>query len=212
MANDSSTGGPLLPYSVAAGGTQPLEGQALNRFIQGWVVGLTGLPGTMVRPRWQAEPADIPDAGNAWAAIGINSRAADTFPYIGHDPVGPTGQGADDLQRNETLRILISFYDLGTNGLADYYAELFREGTAIAQNRELLTLAQFNFIDCDEPVAVPALLKERWLYRVDVPFRLRRMISLVYPVLNIESIEVTISSQDPAGNNFDLTVTATDDE
>lgn len=205
MSNNSSTGGYLAP----AGSPAPLEGQALNRFIQGWVVGITGLAGSMVRPRWQPEPADIPDAGDAWAAIGITERPSDTFPYVGHDPAGGTGDGADNLQRHEMLGVLASFYDLGTNGLADYYASLLRDGAAIAQNRETLETSGFNLIDVGDMTTVPSLLKSRWLYRVDLPFRLRRAIARSYPVLNVETGIVTIVEQNAAGENVTINLNVT---
>ena len=202
MANDSSTGGPLSPAASPA----PLEGAALNTFLQNWLVGITGLPGSMVRPRWQAEPPNIPDAGTAWAAIGITDRKADAYPYIGHDP---TGNGADDLQRHETLDLLASFYDLSADGQADYYAALLRDGMAIAQNRETLEVAGFNVLDVGDMTVVPSLLKSRWLYRVDLSFRLRRAIVRTYPVLNVESGVIQIVEQDAAGNDTTVNLNVT---
>lgn len=173
MSNDSSTGGPLLPSSG------PLEGQALNRFIQQWIVGISGLDGTMVRPRWQTEPSNIPDAGEAWASIGISVVSSDDFPFV--DGV--------DLQRHEDLNLLCSFYDLGTNGLASYYAALVRDGTAIPQNREVLTNAGMGLASVGALQAVPSLLKLRWLYRVDLPLVVRRAIQRNYDVLWVLSAD-----------------------
>lgn len=189
MPNTSATGGALSPAVSPA----PLEGQTLNRFIQQWIVGITGLDGTMVRPRWQAEPPNIPTAGTAWAAIGITSRPSDTYPYVRHDP---TGLGSDELQRHETLNLLASFYDLGTNGLADNYAALLRDGAAIPQNLEPLTVAGMALVETGDPVAVPSLLKTRWLYRVDLPVSLRRQINRIYPVENLLSSQGTLLAND----------------
>lgn len=202
MPNDSSTGGPLSPAVAPA----PLEGQGLNRFIQQWIVGITGLAGNMVRPRWQPEPPDVPDAGDAWAAIGITARAADTFPAILHDP---TGDGADDLQRHETLAVLASFYDLGTNGLADLYASLLRDGLAIPQNSEPLASAGFGLVDVGDLTTVPSLLKSRWLYRVDLPFHLRRAIVRSYPVLNVESADISVVVNDAGTGVIDINLNVT---
>ena len=82
--NTSATGGPIGPGSPAAPG--PLEGAALLDFIQDWIVQLTGLDGTLVRPDWQAEPANLPAAGTAWCGFRIADRDADDFPWIGHNP------------------------------------------------------------------------------------------------------------------------------
>lgn len=185
MPNTSATGGPLTPAAVPA----PLEGEALNDFLQEWIVGIVGLAGAMVRPRYQAEPPNIPAAGAAWMAFGTTTRPNDTFPAVWHDS---EGDGADTLQRHETINILCSFYDLGTNGLADKYAALLRDGLAIAQNLAPLAAAGMGLVECGETVAVPSLLKIRWLYRVDLPVVLTRQIDRIYPVENIESFQGTL--------------------
>ena len=173
-SNTSASGGYLLPAASPA----PLEGDALLAFLQGWMVGITGLPGQMVRPRWQTEPPDIPRAGTCWAALGVQQRPSDEYPYNAWN----SQASAFVLWRQETLVVLTSFYDTGVGGQADYYAALFRDGTAIAQNREALTLAGFGLVLATTPVTVPSLLKLRWLYRVDLEVTLRRQITRSYPV------------------------------
>ncbi len=186
--NDSSTGGPLAP---SAAETAPLTGQGLNRFLQQWIVGLTGLEGSFVRPRAQAQSPDIPTSGEAWCSFGISRRRGDAFPFIGH--VGD-GDGYDQLIRNEQIELLISFYDLGTNGQADTLAELMRDGAVIAQNRAYLQTQNFDLGFVGDLLTVPSLLKSRWLYRVDLSIEVRRQVSRQYPVLNIESIDGTLVS------------------
>jgi len=201
MPNDSSTGGYLLPNPAPA--PQPLEGKALMQFVQAVVVGISGLPGPMVRPRWQPEPPNIPADGTCWCAIGINNRASDTFPYVAHEAAG---NGDDHMQRQEQLDLLASFYDLGISGEADLFAAQLRDGFAIAQNREALQLAGWQFAFGGDLLTVPSLLKQRWLYRVDYAFSIRRQIDRTYPVLNLESAQGTITSDNP-----DITVDFTVD-
>src|SRR5579871_6299419 len=117
-ANTSASGGPLAPNPSPA----PLEGQALNRFLQAWIVGILGIDPTLVRPAFQSEPPDIPQAGTAFIAFRYTRRPADTFPAIVHHP---DGSGYDELQRHEHIELLLSFYDLGTNGQAESLAALF---------------------------------------------------------------------------------------
>ena len=181
---DSSTGGFLSPSTSPA----PLQGDELNTFIQPIIVGITGLPGAMVRPAFQAEPPDIPDGGTAWAAFRYTSRKTDTYPYVGH------GDGSDTLRRHEEIDILVSFYDLGSSGLADQYAALLRDGLSIGQNLEVLTLAGMGFVGCGDLTAVPVIVKQRWLYRVDLPFTVRREIVRVYPVLNVLTAHATVAT------------------
>lgn len=181
--NDSSTGGYLLPATSPA----PLEGQALNRFLQQVWVGITGLDGTLIRPRWQAEPPAIQPFGTDWMAFGITRRKGDTFTSTIHDP---TGNGNDSVYRQEMLDILCTFY--GPD--ADNYASLLREGLFVAQNREVLQLNNFGLVEVGEAVAVPEIIKDRWTYRVDMRVTLRRSILRTYPVLNILSAEGTVDT------------------
>jgi hypothetical protein len=187
-SNSSATGGYLAPAPNPA----PLEGQALLRFFQQIIVGVTALPGNMVRPFWQEEPPDIPDAGTAWAAFKITKRPSDDFPYVGISKV-PAGNVAYQMQRHEELDILTTFYDLGSTGInntggqADYNAALLRDGLLVPQNREQLFLNGMGLINTGDLVTVPVIVKKRWQYRVDLEWRVRRQINRTYNVLTIVS-------------------------
>jgi hypothetical protein len=194
MANDSSTGGYLAPTGAA-----PPEGQALLDIIQAVIVGITGLAGPMVRPVWQSEPPNIPDAGDAWCAFRITRRRPDKWAVVTHNA---NGQGSDALQRHEDLHVLCSFYDLGSGGLADSLSALMRDGLSIAQNREALQLQNMGLGSIGECIAVPVILKNRWLYRVDLDFVLRRQINRVYPVLTVLSANGTLKSDDGQTRNL----------
>lgn len=178
---DSSTGGYLAPATSPA----PLEGQALNRFLQQVWVGITGLNGTLVRPRWQPEPPAIPAFGTNWMAFGIMRRPGDTFASVIHN-----ADGSDTVYRQEILHVLCTFY--GPD--ADNYASLLREGLSVAQNREVLQLNSFGLIEVGEPVPVPDLIKERWTYRVDMNVVLRRSITRTYAILDVLSADGTVDT------------------
>lgn len=189
MSNTSATGGYLVPAASPA----PLEGQSLNRFLQQFVVGITGLDPTLVRPRWQPEPPNMPAVDATWVAIGITSRRADTFAAIVRDP---TGDGADTVQRHEEFDLLCSFY----GPAADDTASMLREGLSVAQNREPLGLADMGLVSVSDTMAAPALINDRWQYRLDMTVTIRRQIRRTYPVLSIltAGITVTIDSTPPA--------------
>lgn len=195
MPNDSATGGPLTPSS------SPAYGLTLNTIIQNWMVPLIGLAGTHVVIYDQPEPPNIPAAGDAFAAVRVSIGASDPFPFVGHVPASGGGQGVDQLQRHETIVCLASFYDLGSGGLAQSYLAMFRDGTAIAQNREPLYANAMALVSMGEPLAVPMLFKQRWMYRADLPFTLRRQVTRDYPVLNIltGNIELDANVEGPPG-------------
>ena len=173
MANDSSTGGFLLPSS-----TPPLEDSTLADFFQALVVGITGMTASLVRPRWQPEPPDMP-VGD-WAAIGIMSRESDTFAY--ETWVGTDDTGMAQLQRHEVLHLQVSFY--GPN--ADDNCGLFKDGLQVSQNREIFQINNMGLVETQDAIAVPTIIKEKWVYRVDINFSVKRQIIRNYPVFALQ--------------------------
>jgi hypothetical protein len=161
---------PLMPI---------LEGTSLENYIQQFVAGISGLDGTMVRPRWQPEPPNIPDFGVNWAAVGImRHRPIGTYPAVIHHP---EGDGYDEMQRHEELDILVSFYGASANE----YANNLHNGLMIWQNFSVLRLVSMALVEVSEGTHNPELIRERWWDRVDKPMILRRLIRRTYPVLNL---------------------------
>jgi hypothetical protein len=186
--NDSSTGGYLLPYNAPA----PLEGRDLFRFLQQIFVGITGLPGTSFFPRWQfPDVVNLPDG--PWAAFGIVSRSNPKFAFVKHVPANGSDPEHDEYQTHETLDILVSFYS--PDGAADYYAAVLRDGLYIPQNLAILNTQNASLVDTGNIRTVPSLVKERWLYRVDLPVRIRRQIVRWYAILDLESADVTVNNE-----------------
>lgn len=183
MANDSSTGGYLLPLGSPA----PLDDAALEDFLQRVVVGISGLPGAMVRPRWQPVVPKMPEPGTDWCAIGVTNIDPDDYPVITHDGAG---DGRDIYAVHETIVVLASFY--GPNSMR--FAKLLRDGLYIDQNREALTAAGMALLDAGKPVAAPDFVNQQWIRRHDLPVRIRRKDERIYPVLNILSASTQIDT------------------
>lgn len=178
----------LTPTSSA-----PAEGADLEDVLHDVIAGITALDPTLVRPRWQPEPPDIPAEATAWCAFGFQEHSTSEFPQVTHN--GADG-GSDTLQQHETLEVRASFYDLGAGGEADAYAAKLRDGLYIAQNREaMFDQAGIMLIATGSVQPAPVLFKERWLYRADFTFTIRRQIDRTYGVPNINSAEGTIESQ-----------------
>lgn len=184
MPNTSATGGALLPSTTPA----PLEGAALQNFLHDWFVALSGLDNTMVRPRWQAEPVNIPQATDSWLAFGITRYESDTFASEQHFA---SGSGYNEIRRHEVLNILLSFYGPS----ADSYAAILRDGMQVAQNREVLTLNAMGLVESGEVVAVPELVKDKWYYRADLTVRIRRQIVRQYAVQNLLTGHVGLDNE-----------------
>ena len=193
MPNTSATGGYLAPSSTA-----PAEDIAFERFAQAVVAGVTGLALAAVRPRWAETPLPIPERGVDWASFGVTGVEADDFPFVLHQSAG---QGTDEMQRHETVELMVSFY--GPNSQRS--ATLFRDGLQIPQNREELWKAQVALLDVGRLVSVPDLINQTWRRRIDAPLRLRRCITRVYPVLNLLSAQGSVTTAAGATQAFTVT-------
>lgn len=180
---DSSTGGVLVPAVAPA----PLEGQTFDRFLQQVIAGILAIDSKLVRPRWQAEPPNMPPSGTNWVAIGVTLYRGDAFAAVVHSAAS---NGSDTVFRQEEVEVLTSFY--GPD--AANYASLLREGLSIAQNREVLGASDVALVDVGDIIPAPSLFNERWQFRVDMTVYLRRAIRRTYPVLNLLSAEGSLTT------------------
>ena len=183
MPNTSATGGYIQPASTAA----PVADLDLDLVVQALVVGVTGLPGDRVRPRWQPTQPRMPDITVDWCAVGVTVTDTERgAAYVTHDG---SGDGHDDLVRHEQLEVLASLY--GPSAARN--AALLRDGLQIAQNRAALDAQGMAFVEAGPVRTVPELVNEQWLRRCDVSLTLRRVVRREYPVLNILSAPVSIT-------------------
>lgn len=209
---DSSTGGFIKPSAAQIPTATPLEDAALDTFLQVMVVGITGIPGDLVWPRWQESPPNLPGNTINWASIGVQDMDGDTFAYEAHNPVIPANpfpplpipepdapaNGYDILIRHETLTILCSFY--GPNARAN--SSVLRDGLSVPQNREYLQLAGMGLVETGKIIAVPSIVNNKWYRRFDIPLVIRRQIVRNYPILNIASSEITVETD----QNFNINI------
>jgi hypothetical protein len=179
VANDSSTGGYLLPNS-----TPPLDDQALDRFFHDLFMGVTGLDARLIRPRWQPEPGNMPKPGVTWIAQGVTEYKDDGVAWQEFNRVTQIFT----MCRNQVLTNLVSFYGATANATE----ALVRDGLSIDQNREYMNLQGIALIRVGDPRNASMLMNEQWQKRIDVPITFRRLISRTYPVLSLLSGAVQI--------------------
>lgn len=183
--NTSATGGPLTPTTTA-----PPSGPALADVLQALVAGACGLPGPMVRPRWQAIPPPQPDAADDWCAVGVTRISTMDHVFLAHDG---TGLGSSTLQRHEQVEALASFYGPDCQG----FATVCRDGLTIAQNFE--GTGGLVFVEAGELVAVPDLVNLQWVNRCDLPMTFRRSVARTYPIRNVLTASGAIDPDPLAG-------------
>jgi hypothetical protein len=179
MANTSATGGYLAPTAPV-----PPDDDALDDLLQALVAGVSGLPGNLVRPRWQPTVPKQPEPSVNWCALGVTEQENDAGPAIQHDPAA---EGHDDYQRHQDIRLLCTFYGPAAKG----YAQRLADGLSIPQNREQLRLNDMAFVSAGEIRAAPDFVNQQWVRRYDVTVLLRRKITRTYPVLNLLSAQVS---------------------
>lgn len=177
MATDTSTAGYLVPV------TTPAEGDPLDDLLQESVVGMTGLPGTHVRPRWPAGTAlpQRPEPEEDWCSFGIKNVDEDVFAYEGVDPANSE---QDVIQRDEIITVLFSFY--GPHSMER--AKEFSVGMQLSQNRESLRAADIALVEVQSIVVVPVLLAQKWQRRVDMNVVYRRRATWTYAVRKVVDV------------------------
>ncbi len=183
MANDSSTGGYILPTSAPL-----VEGAGLGVVLQNLVVGVTGLPTNLVRPRWQTVAPVEPDINTDWCAVGVtDEQPEDGALCYRYDGAQMTSYD------HVILTVTASFY--GPNAVLN--AQHLRIGLMIAQNREALYFDDISLVERAGPVViVPAITNDRARLRADVSFRLSRTITTTWPIDPLAAAAFQVNTSD----------------
>lgn len=194
-ANTSATGGFIVPSSAT-----PIDDDALDDALQAVVVGITGLSGSLVRPRWQLVPPQMPEITVNWCAIGVINETADQgLPTLIHDGADNGGLGSSTSYQQSQFEVMASFYGPNARSLA----RLLCDGLMIAQNRE--AFYNMNMSLLGKPgaaVHVPELINEQWRNRVDITFDVRRKTIRTWPVENALGVQITVNEDDGSSQTF----------
>jgi hypothetical protein len=174
MPNDTSTGGFLSPSNAVS------NDLALEDIFQIAIVGITGLVGSKVRPGFQPTTPNLPGFDEDWIAYQVKVVDQDTFSHIQHQHLLEPG-GASVVSRDEEFEVLLSFY--GPNG--GQLLSRWREGLDLDPNRWGLLAYGIKLQFVGSPVMLPALLKERWVRRIDLKATFTRRIKVTYPVRTV---------------------------
>ncbi len=162
----------------------PIYDNALENVFHDNIVGVMTFDPTLVRPRWQPEPPNQPAFTTDWVAFGVTVTDSDKFAYQVHDPTANSGLGADQFEKDERIEILLSFY--GPNSYMN--SKLYGDGLQIDRNRDDLLAYGIKFVEVSEARNVPALLKDKWVKRVDVTATFRRRIKRTYGIVTVVGI------------------------
>ncbi len=187
MANDSSTGGILLPAPPP-----PLDDATLDAVFQGLVTSITGLAGNLVVPRWQPIVPKQPAASVNWCAIGVMSATVDDSPSLTYDPIN----NCVIYLRSESIEVDATFY--GPN--SKQYAAQFRDGLAVNQNMDGLLAYSMRFTRVGTIRSAPEFDNQTWVKRQDIEATFARRVSRTYPILSYLSADVQLIDDSGAIN------------
>lgn len=176
---DSATGG----YLVGAEST--IEGQTLDRFLNSFLSGITGLNSSMVRPMWQPNPPKIPSAETDWMGYGIIIIESDDSAYVEQHDTSAL------LKRSEFGELSLMCY--GTNAFINI--KKVRDALQIGQNREYLNAYGLAIKGTKNIVHTPELVGDIWYNRVDMVIEFAREIITSYNILSIQSANGLIKTE-----------------
>lgn len=175
--NTSATGGYLTPTSPL-----PEDDDVLASILHDFVVGLTGLVGSLVRPRWQPQPPTQPDASVTWAAVGaVNVDTTSQWPDFNHT------DGVSTQVEQQTIEVIATFYGPRSGS----FASLFRSGLNVRQNLDVIGTFGIKLLSIGATTRVPELINTQYIARSDVTFRLVRELSRTYDIENVATAPVT---------------------
>jgi hypothetical protein len=180
----------MATFLAPAVASPPLYDDPLEDAFQATIVGITGIAGDLVRPRWQPEPPNQPPFTTNWVAFGIMTMDGDRYAWQGHDPTLNGGTGGNKFEKDERLNVLHSFYGPGSQQMAARY----KDGLQIGLNREALLAFDIKLTECLETVNVPALMKNKWVKRVDMRALFVRRIKREYAVPSLLTATVGLNN------------------
>lgn len=164
----------------------PVYGEELDRLLSRWLRGVSGLPASVVRPRWQPEQPAIPPIETNWCAFGVVDMPCDDNPAF----VNQTEENTE-LWRHETIECLASFY--GPAG--QQYATRFRDGIAVSQNNAALNTLGLSLAGYSHIIPFPELINNQWVRRYDFTVRLRRKVVREYNIKSLIGAPFTLSGE-----------------
>ncbi|CAI1593575.1 phage neck terminator protein [Serratia fonticola] len=172
MSNNSSTEpGYLTPLAQG-----PEYDEELERLLSRWVLGVSGLPVGMVRPRWTPEQAAQPAPEVNWCAFGISLIPADANVAFENQQ-----EESSELWRHEAIECLATFYGPGSQRISTQ----FRDGVALTQNNDELKAVGLSLGSVGDIIPFPELINNQWVRRYDITVRLRRKIIREYGIKSI---------------------------
>lgn len=177
MSNDTTAPDWLTPT-----GNPPDDDEVLERKLNKWLRGLSGLPAGMVRPRWTPTQAAMPPQDANWCALGIMVTDDDANPAFQNQ----TDDSAE-MWKHEQIECLASFYGPNSQSIA----KQFRDGLMVSQNNAQLNEIGLSLGTYTKLTPAPELINNQWVRRYDITIYLRRKLVRTYGIKSILDASVS---------------------
>ena len=167
---------------VQASGSLPPNDDALAGILQQMVVGITGLDGSLVRPRWQPQPPTQPSVTTVWCAIGITRYEPFDYPQWTQDD-----DDSGTLHRYERLDVMATFY----GPQSAWWAAKLRDGLYLYQNHLTLSAQGVKLRSVDETTHLGELINTQYVSRSDLPMSFVRFVESGFAISAIAQVSVS---------------------
>lgn len=141
------------------------------RELHSAISGITGLANTLVRPRYQANPPNIPNED--WIAFGVSSIESD---YSNSNSIIAGDGLSTTFKYNQRVEILVSFY--GDN--AEAISNKLCRGLLIEQNRAELRTKDIVYHGSDTLFSNYEKINTTWIKRVECSLSFGRKVTNEY--------------------------------
>lgn len=180
--NTSASGGFLTPVIS----TSP-AGAALLSLFHDTIQGITGIAGSLVRPRWQANPPQQPAGTVDWAAFGVTVGTPLDTPVIQQ-----VNDSSAELKRQLYMELSVAIY--GPNSLSN--GQILLDGFAIRQNGDLLRANEIKLVGIGDLVAMPEITNVQWISHYETVIRFTQEVSRTYNIFTLTSASATLTADD----------------
>ena len=171
MPNTSATGGYL---SVST------DSYDLNHVMHDFIMGLTAIDKTLIRPMYQPNAPVVPSFGTNWVAF--NVKEADTEGFASQELKTTLA-----IKRSAKLIVAISFY--GANSYQNIKS--FKDSLEITQNWEAVRTYGMAFGGSGNIIKIPELHNMRWLDRYNIEIIINQMTNKTASIISLEKVSTS---------------------
>lgn len=176
MSNTSATGGYIQPTADIIN---------INHLIHDFIMGLTGIDKTLIRPMYQPNAPTIPAFGTDWIAYNVRESDSDNYS----SQILNTDY---ELKRLAQLIVTISFY--GSNSYTKI--KQFKDALELTQNWEVMRQSGLMLSGSGNIIKVPELHNMRWLDRYNIEIAINQMTIKTAPIISLEKVSTTVAVND----------------